>query len=166
MSVIYQHQMEGAVMSLGSPSYRLADGSEAHVTPDGHIHSAVGGVSFEESDGNGGTITVDTTPDPDRHGQAVQAFRKSRAYRREVRRLRPAPIMTTRRARPRGRRERRHVARATSSADPGSDSDPEPPAAERWRWASEASWRAFVASVYRRDFEREIARERAQGWSL
>jgi hypothetical protein len=116
----------------------LADGSTAHVTPDGRVISGRSGVIYEEDDGNGGTITVDTTPDPECHRQAVQAFRKSRQYRREVRRLRPARTMTMRRARPRARRERRAGASSrTSSADPG---EPPAPAADRWRWASEAGW--------------------------
>jgi hypothetical protein len=49
---------------------------------------------------------------------------------------------------------------SAKSGDSGDDSDPEPPAAERWRWASEASWRSFVKSIASRDFEREIALER------
>lgn len=67
--------------------------------------------------------------------------------------------------RPRERRERRHVAKSTSSADPGSDSDPELPVAEPWRWADPATWQAFVKDILDRRFENELAHERAQGWS-
>jgi hypothetical protein len=49
-----------------------------------------------------------------------------------------------------------------SSARSGDSPDPDGPG---WRWASEASWRAFVASVYSRDVERELERERLGWWS-
>jgi hypothetical protein len=84
-------------------------------------------------------------------------------------RLRPAkrdrpigqPIRIRRTApRQRGRREARHVATQTSSADPG---ESEPPAVDPWRWASEASWRSFVESIRAYDVERQIQRERDGG---
>jgi hypothetical protein len=62
-------------------------------------------------------------------------------------------------------RERRSKAGRSSSRSGDSGSDDggsEPPTVEPWRWASEASWRVFVASVKRRDFEDEVAIER---WS-
>jgi hypothetical protein len=34
------------------------------------------------------------------------------------------------------------------------------PADDRWRWMSSESWRSFTAHRVRRDFEREVHRER------
>ena len=63
-------------------------------------------------------------------------------------------------------RERRNRAGRSSarSGDSGSDdSGSEPPAADRWRWASEASWRSFITSTEARDFEHEVHLERWHG---
>ena len=72
------------------------------------------------------------------------------------------PKRRTAAARQRERRSRSGRSSARSG-DSGSDSDPEPPAADRWRWASSESWRSFVESVGRRDFEAEVALERWNG---
>jgi hypothetical protein len=148
----------------------LADGSTGYVQPNGHVIYGVSGVIYEEPDGNGGTITIDTTNDPGRHERrraVVQTFKKSRQYRQAIRKLRaPARARAgTGRARQRGAgRPKAQAARSSAaSGDSGSDSDPPPPTVEPWRWASEASWRSFVASIERRDFEREVALERWRG---
>jgi hypothetical protein len=59
-----------------------------------------------------------------------------------------------------GERRSRSTRSSARSGDSGSDDGSEPPAADRWRWASPGSWRAFVESVQSRDFEAEIALER------
>jgi hypothetical protein len=87
---------------------------------------------------------------------------RTRATRRQALRGKTPVLRPARQARSRGRRERRHVARSTSSSDPG-DSDPPPPAVDLWRWASSASWDAFVASIQSHDVERQIKRERDGG---
>jgi hypothetical protein len=75
------------------------------------------------------------------------------------------PKRRTAAARQRERRSRAGRSSARSGDSGSDDSDSEPPAAERWRWASEASWRSFVASIRSRDFERELHLERMAGWS-
>jgi hypothetical protein len=147
--------------------FTFEDGRKGRVGPDGQLISSISWVSsWQEPDENGELVTY-TSDGPSKqtleeHRAAVLAFKKSRVYRREVRRLRPVAAKRTRQSRPRARRERRHIARTTSSADPGPDPDAEPPA-EPWRWASDAAWRSFVADVVNRTTEKEIALERLAG---
>jgi hypothetical protein len=113
-------------------NYRLPDGSEAHVQPDGKVISGISGVAMrQEPDETGKLVTYysdgPTEERQQQHRAAVMTFMRSRTYRREVRRLRPRPHPARRpHAHARARRERRHVARATSSSDPG---EPPPPPA-------------------------------------
>jgi hypothetical protein len=84
-----------------------------------------------------------------------------------VRRAKTGAVRLVAVIRPRSRgagRPRAQAARSSAkSGDSGDDAgDSEPPAVEPWRWASEASWLAFVESVQARDCEAEIGRER---WS-
>ena len=76
------------------------------------------------------------------------------------------PRARAREHRPAGSR-RASSSSSTSSQDPGSDSDPEPPAVDLWqrRWASDTAWLNFVRSVQSRDFERELHLERMRGVS-
>lgn len=105
----------------------LSDGNPAKVMPDGTIVSAIGGVTgWTDSDG---TVYRDTPEDADyrqrRHTAAIATFKRSRQYRRAVAAHRaPRRTRMTGRSRPRGQRARRHVARATSSADPGDPHEP------------------------------------------
>jgi hypothetical protein len=88
--------------------------------------------------------------------------------RREPRKRPARVVCSPRRRGPRARgagRPRGQAARSSArSGDSGDDS--ESAAGPGWRWASTDPWLAFVASIYSRDFEREIAREREAGWSL
>ncbi len=83
----------------------------------------------------------------------------------------PASTVVPTRARARARGAGRPRAAATRSSaksgDSGDDPPPPPvsPAAAPWRWASEAAWRSFVASVESRDVERELYLERMHEWS-
>lgn len=114
-----------------SSSFTLADGSQANVQPNGSIVTATGGASFPEPDGNGGWVTVDSTPTPDRHIEAVQAFKKSRQYRQAVRILRATPARAAVRPRQRGAgRPRAGAARSSARSGDSPDSD-EPPAVPR-----------------------------------
>jgi hypothetical protein len=117
--------------SVGSLSFTLANGSTANVHSNGSIHSAVGGVSYEEPDGNGGTVTVDTTPtaeDDRRHYLDVQAFKESRQYRQAVRILRATPARAAGRPRQRGAgRPRAQAARSSARSGDSPDSDEPPP---------------------------------------
>jgi hypothetical protein len=94
---------------------------------------------------------------------------ETRRWRRAVKLFTPARSNVVlfpqpREAKVRQRRRRSSAARSSAkSGDSPSDPDPEPPAAERWRWAQPPGWSAFVASVWSRDTEHEIAAERVQG---
>jgi hypothetical protein len=117
-------------------SHRLGDGSDAHMQPNGTVISGISGLAeWQEPDETGKLITYRSDGPSEarqqQHRAAVMTFKRSRTYRREVRRLRPRPRAAWRpHAHGRARRERRHVARATSSADPGDDDldDPAGPA--------------------------------------
>lgn len=137
-------------MSASSPSFTLADGADAHVSPDGHVYSAVSSVSYEEPDGNGGTITVDTAH-ADQHGRhrhAVLAFKKSRQYRRVLRKLRaPARRRAGGQARRRGAgRPRTQAARSSARSGDSGDDDPAPPS----RLTGRAAWAWFHAGGWSR----------------
>ena len=101
----------------------------------------------------------------------IEHIERPRAARRiaAARRAKTRPVRLVAVIRPRSRgagRPRAAAARSSAaSGDSGDDSDSEPPAAIRWRWASEASWQSFVASVESRDFEAELHRERMSGWT-
>jgi hypothetical protein len=100
----------------------LADGSEAHVLPDGKVIAVIARITIGQEN------AIHYTEESVRqHLAAVMAFKKSRTYRREIRRLRPRPRPARRpHAHGRARRERCHVARSTSSSDPGDDHPPPP----------------------------------------
>jgi hypothetical protein len=100
------------------------------------------------------------------------------AERRAVRRMPTVPVLPARQigsnlvlfpqrrervARNRARRDRSTRSSARSGDSGSDDGESEPPAADRWRWASEAGWRSFVASIESRDFEREVHLERWSG---
>jgi hypothetical protein len=128
-------------MSKRSPSQvTLADGSPGYIQPNGSIVSGISSICYEEPDGNGGTVTVDTGgPDRQRrHTEAVQRFAKSRQYRKAVRRLR-APACArpgTSQARQRGAgRPRAQTARSSARSGDSGDEDGLDEPAPGWRWA-------------------------------
>jgi hypothetical protein len=149
-----------SVVQDGGGGYRLADGSEAHVRPDGKVISGISGLAMrQEPDETGKLVTyTDDGPTEERqqqHRAAVMTFKKSRTYRREIRRLRPRTRPARRpHAHGRARRERRHVARATSSSDPGDDGEPDPDAARR----VVLGWMAGGAALLDRDARLEQGR--------
>ena len=84
--------------------------------------------------------------------------------RREPRRRAPGALRPRKPRRRESHRQRPGHRRVRASrAGPDDDADADAPAVEPWRWASNASWSSFVASIQARDFEREIARERWNG---
>lgn len=132
-----------------SAQFRLGDGSDANVTADGSVTTAIVGVAmFQERDASGELVTYycdgPSDAEQQRHHAGVLQFMKSRQYRRAVRRLRPASTTcSTGRRRPRARRSgARRAAGPRSGNDPG---DPDPPSAEPSRLAPPRAVRRFAA---------------------
>jgi hypothetical protein len=116
-------------------------------------------------------VTLTDATDDERRdwNRKVRVYRLNPVVKRHAERAAGAQVIAfpkhrTAVARQRERRSRSGRSSARSG-DSGSDDGSEPPAADRWRWASDASWRSFVASIHSRDFERDVHLERMAGWS-